>query len=116
MARPAKSNCLSEKQIAEIVELSATKKTIEITRIYKKHRATIHYHLKKNGIINWKKRARFKREKEIEPIIKKSLSPIIKSTAQKNYKDYLKIENEKRNKNGWRQFKKPSPWISIKGL
>ena len=114
MARPS---TLSEKQIAEIIELSATKKTIEIAEIYKKDRATIHYHLKKNKIINWKKRASFKREKEIEPIIIKSLNPIIKSTEKTNsYKDYLAIENEKRKKNGLYKFKKPSPWLSMKGL
>ena len=34
----------------------------------------------------------------------------------KSYKELLEIENEKRKKNGLYQFKKPSPWISIKGL
>ena len=34
----------------------------------------------------------------------------------KSYKELLEIENEKRKKNGLYEFKKPSPWISIKGL
>ena len=36
--------------------------------------------------------------------------------AGKSYKELLEIENEKRKKNGWYKFKKPSPLINKKGL
>ena len=113
MGRPTIQNTFTEKQISEILELSKTKSTVEIARMYGVVRATIRYHLLKNKTITWKKRKIYKRETEPSPIFKKSSSPIIKSAKEKNYKDYLKLENEKRKKNGLYLYKKPRPWVRL---
>ena len=136
MAHPTLQDTLSKEQIVEIVALSKTKSVPEIANIYEKHRRTIYYHLRKNGIITWKprnnsfdiKEYNFKNKEKIKEYQKnyRQGKIIIKRKQKrkqgrglipgKSYKELLAIENEKRKKAGLYEFKKPSPWISMKGL
>ena len=97
---------LTSENIAEIITLSKTKSISELAEIYGVNRRTIYYHLRKNGIKDWKKGERLylrktrKRDTKFKKIkLKRGLN------ETKSYRDYLKIENEKRNKNGLYKFK-----------
>ena len=125
---------LFPEDIANIIaEVRGGAKRIDVARKYGINHSTVFYYCgsgeekKRNNSFD-RKEYNFKNKEKIKEYQKnyRQGKIIIKRKQKrkqgrglipgKSYKELLAIENEKRKKKGLYQFKKPSPWLSTKGL